>query len=457
MTPPPVSLSEPASDAAVVELERADSRFRALLEAQAEAIVIVDGDGLIVMVNGQTERLFGYARAELLGRHVEMLMPAGVRERHVGHRRGYAHDPHVRTRLMAAGLDLYARRKDGSEFPVEVSLGRLVTESGVLITSTICDITTRKRAEADLEAAEERFRLAFEHAPIGMAIVAPDGRFMRVNRALCEMTGYPRRALLRYTLDDITHPDDIELDREQVGSLLAGRVRSYRIEKRHVNVSGDTLWVTLSVSLVRDGNGHPLHFIVQVEDISGRKLMEERLRRLAEYDPLTGVRNRRQFEHDLALALRACRRRGEQAALLMIDLDGFKAVNDTYGHNVGDDVLRAVASAIRKRLRETDIVARLGGDEFVVLLPHDSAAKAASVAEDLRRCLAAVTVDAGGTPVTIGASIGVAHIDQDTAGREAALAAADRAMYAHKRPSGRFVSGSDTVAGAAASSLTGAR
>ena len=405
--------------------------FRRLLESQAEAIVIVDGAGEIVIVNEQAEKLFGYGRDELLGQRIELLIPSRLRGGHVAQREAYTAHPH--TRPMGTGFELTARRHDGSEFPVEVSLSTLETEDGILITSRVSDITARKQAEADLQEAEERFRLAFDHAPIGMAIVALDGAFRRVNHALCEITGYEEHSLLGFTMDDITHPDDLDLDADKHRELLAGTIRSYRTEKRHVNASAETIWTNVSVSLVRDGHGEPLHLIVQVEDISVRKQMEERLRRLADYDSLTGVRNRRQFERDLFLQVGNCRRYGEEAALLMIDLDHFKQVNDTYGHRVGDDVLKAIAAAIRQRLRSTDIVARLGGDEFAVLLPHVSAATAETVAKDLRRCIAAVTMDVSGTPVRPSASIGVAHIDRHVSDKEAVLSRADDAMYAQKR------------------------
>ena len=221
--------------------------------------------------------------------------------------------------------------------------------------------------------------------------------------------------------------------RTRIEELLAGTIRAYRTEKRYVNASGQTIWTNVSVSLVRDGCGEPIHLIVQVEDISGRKLMEERLRRLADYDSLTGVRNRRHLERDLFLQVENCRRYGDEAALLMIDLDHFKQVNDTYGHRVGDDALKAVAAAIQERLRSTDIVARLGGDEFAVLLPHVSAATANTVAKDLRRRIAAVTMHVSGTRVRLSASIGVAHLDRHASDKEAVLSRADDAMYAQKR------------------------
>jgi diguanylate cyclase (GGDEF)-like protein/PAS domain S-box-containing protein len=415
----------------VTEHRHADHKFRDLLEAQADAIVIVNAAGEIVIVNEQAEKMFGYRRQELLLQSVELLLPQALRERHASYRGRYTANPHVRP--MGGGYDLTAQRKDGTEFPVEVSLSTLTTEEGRLISSRIADISARKQAEADLQEAQEHFRVAFEYTPIGMALVSLDGRFMRVNRALCEITGYPEQKLLGSTIREITHPDEVESDVDKLGELIAGKIRSYQTERRHLNALGHAVWTTLSVSIVRDGHGDPVHFIAQVADISERKLMEDRLRRLADYDSLTGVRNRRQFEHDLAFQINSCKRYGEQAAMLMIDLDGFKEINDTHGHRVGDEVLKAVAGAIRRRLRSTDTVARLGGDEFAVLLPHISPAKASAVADELRRCIASVRITAGGHVLSPSASIGVADIDEYAAGKESILGEADEAMYTQKR------------------------
>lgn len=427
----PAAAQAPAAEhASVAELTRALRMFRGLLESQVEAILIVDDTGTIVIVNEQAERLFGYRRDELLGQPIEIVIPERLRGVHAGHRDRYVASPHARP--MGIGLELTAARKDGSEFAAEISLSAVETEEGLLITSRISDITPRKRAEAALREAEEHFRLAFEHTPIGMAIVALDGRFQRVNRALCEITGYEEQWLLGSTIYEIAHVEDADLEDDKLQELLNGAIRSHRAEQRLVNSSGHAIWTNVSVSLVRDGEGAPLHFIVQIEDISGRKLMEERLRRLADYDSLTGVRNRRQFERDLFVQVGNCQRYGEHAALLMIDLDAFKQINDTYGHQVGDDVLKAVAAAIRKRLRSTDTVARFGGDEFAVLLPHVTRAKAEAVAADLVECIASVVVHVTTGTFSPRASIGVAHIDQTVVSKEAVLGQADDAMYSHK-------------------------
>ena len=232
---------------------------------------------------------------------------------------------------------------------------------------------------------------------------------------------------------EITHPDDVENDLAQHAQLVAGAIPAFQVEKRYFNAAGEIVSAILSMSLVRDGESAPVHFIAQLQDISERKLLEEYLRHLADHDPLTGLRNRRLFEHDLQLQVARSRRYGECAAVMVVDLDAFKQINDLHGHKVGDDALQAVATALTRRLRETDLVARLGGDEFAVLLPHADEQGTALVAEGLARVIAACSVDVGDTVVHPSGSVGVAMIDQQTLSAEQVLVEADRAMYAAKR------------------------
>jgi diguanylate cyclase (GGDEF)-like protein/PAS domain S-box-containing protein len=300
--------------------------------------------------------------------------------------------------------------------------------------AVVLDISGRAPRDAGELSSDprEHFELVFDQAPVGMGLLDQDGRWVLVNHALCEITGYTSTELIGKRFKDITHAD-YKSDLEPRRRLLAGEIAAFQTELRYFNSVGETMAALLSISLVRDQDGDPLHFIVQLQDISERKLLEEHLRHLADHDPLTGLRNRRLFEHDLKLQVGRCQRYGEQAALMVIDLDYFKQVNDLHGHKVGDEALRAVSRTLTRRLRTTDLVARLGGDEFAALLPHMDRDGAEHVAEDLASVIAACTVDAGDAIVHLSGSVGFALIDSQARNDEQILVEADRAMYATKR------------------------
>ncbi|MEA2685547.1 MAG: hypothetical protein QOE93_742, partial [Actinomycetota bacterium] len=148
----------------------------------------------------------------------------------------------------------------------------------VRVRGTRQDVTDLRVREAQLREAEERFRLAFDEAPIGVALVAPDGRWLRVNRALCEIVGYPPEEVLGRSIQDLTHPDDVAADMEYIRQLLAGEMPTNQIEKRYVHARGHVVWVQLNVALARDSTGVPLYFITQVQDITRRRAIDEKLR-----------------------------------------------------------------------------------------------------------------------------------------------------------------------------------
>lgn len=299
--------------------------------------------------------------------------------------------------------------------------------------AVVLDITARRQVDAFTARSHDDFEEVFERAPIATGLLDPGGRWLLANRALSEMTGYTVDELLGERFEDIVHPDDVHNDTVQREQLLAGEIPAFQIEKRYFDAAGELNSAIFSVSLVRDRDGAPLHYIAQLQDISDRKRLEEHLRHLADHDPLTGLRNRRLFEHDLRLQVARSRRYGEEAAVLVIDLDEFKRVNDRHGHRVGDETLKAVARALTRRLRETDLVARLGGDEFAVLLPHIDRDGLGTVVSSLSRAMPEWSIDAGDAVLHCSASVGFAVIDQQTAGAEQVLAEADRSMYAAKR------------------------
>ena len=274
------------------------------------------------------------------------------------------------------------------------------------------------------------FENAFTHAPIGMALVDTAGRLLRVNDALCRITGYTAEEVCARSFRDLSDPHDVDVDALQIVELLDGHIPRYQIEKRYRHAWGHLVWVLLSVSLVRDDEGRPLHLIAQVQDISERKELEGRLEHLVDHDFLTALFNGRRFEQALAQETKSAARYGGGGAVLLLDLDHFKAVNDQFGHKAGDDLLKTVAAALRGRIRETDVLARLGGDEFGIILPQVDAEQAEVVAEGIVKTLRRQTAMLAEHQIPVTASVGVALFDGLT--NVEILAAADLAMYEAK-------------------------
>jgi diguanylate cyclase (GGDEF)-like protein/PAS domain S-box-containing protein len=415
-------------------LERADRVAAAALQELPEALILAfDKQLRFVLTAGEALERLGNPRACAEGQLVGDAVPRDVWKAIEPLFRS-ALEGETRSREVWTADDRHCLMVDVGPLRLHSS-GEHEGDAGVAGgVAVVLDITTRRRA--DLLAAEPRaddFEVVFERAPIGTGLLDSDGRWLLVNRALCDITGYTADELVGKRFDGIMHPEDVANDLDQRRQLLAGEVPAFQIEKRCFDASGETVSAILSMSLVRDRGGAPLHYIAQLQDISERKRLEEHLRHLADHDPLTGLRNRRLFEHDLKLQVARSQRYGEVAGLMVLDLDAFKQVNDSHGHDVGDETLKAVARALSRRLRETDLVARLGGDEFAVLLPHIDGDGLAVVAAGLTRVIPACSIVAGDDVLHPHVSVGVTLIDGSTRSAELALIAADRAMYAAKR------------------------
>ncbi len=436
--------------------------------------------------------------------------------------------------------------------------------STAFVFGTIQDVTDRHEAATARREAQELFETAFSHAPIGMALIAPDDRLLKVNRALCAITGWPERELLQRPFQEITYPDDVAADHELTALLLAGEIPGYQFEKRYLRRGGTVIWVEVSVSLVREADGAPRHFIVQVEDISERKEAQRRLQaaeadaraerdhataivsamgegyaltmggeikavnealcvltgfsaselvgarppypfwppeerdaiaailadvvgnnggnheltlmradgerfeaeitarpareedgraigfvstmrdvsvqkrqqreleRLARTDSLTQLDNRHVLQE--ALTREAARRAadGQQLALVLLDLDLFKQVNDAFGHPAGDAVLIEVARRLERTVRAGEVLARVGGEEFAWLLPACDADEAMVAADRARAAIASEPFGRAGT-LTMSAGVGLVSTPSDG---DALYRMADRALYEAKQ-SGR--------------------
>jgi len=341
-------------------------------------------------------------------------------------------------------------RGDGEVVWVEVEAVPVLDDHGRPTSwlGTVGDITERRRLEHARFEATELFRSAFDNAPTGMLLTsvaestAQPARgggigarrpvVLRANEAFEALLGRSGDALATVDLYAITHPDDVEETLEGRRALLAGEIERHHMELRHLHADGRWIWCSLTRSIVRDGTGAPQFMVAQLEDVTERRLAQDRAAQLASTDPLTGLANRRRFHERLE---DAHERRDVDLAVVFVDLDHFKTVNDELGHDAGDELLEEVARALRSAVRPIDTVARVGGDEFAILVegvaPEDLDRIAARLQAlvDLRRLLP------DGSVHRVTASIGVALRPRGTAGPpEPAdlVRRADAAMYRAK-------------------------
>ncbi|MBU4514714.1 MAG: diguanylate cyclase [Proteobacteria bacterium] len=280
------------------------------------------------------------------------------------------------------------------------------------------------------------FANAFRYASIGMALVGPDGTWLKVNNALCSMLGYTSRELLSKKFQDITHPEDLEEDLVYVNRVLAGAIDTYQMEKRYFHRDGHIIDVLLSVSLVKESDGTPQFFISQIQDITRRKQAEQELLLVSQQDPLTKVANRRFFMEHATRELTRGKRFHEPQAILIIDIDHFKTINDKHGHDVGDEVLKAMATACSKALREVDVFGRIGGEEFAAMLLNTNDSVARIVAERVRESVERLSVNVGGKEIPFTISIGLVSFLGGSNTLDDRMKMADKALYRAKE-SGR--------------------
>ena len=283
-----------------------------------------------------------------------------------------------------------------------------------------------------LRESEEKYANMVELAAIGISHVDLSGRFVHVNRRLCEMLGYGREELLGKSVAEISHPDDRLNTENNRMRLAAGEIDSFKAEKRYLRKDGTPLWVHLTVASRRGVDGRRLHDISIVEDITERREAQSRIQYMATHDGLTGLANRTLFNELLANAIERQRRYGGRFAILFLDLDRFKTINDSLGHEGGDQLLKEMATRLRSYVRASDVLARFGGDEFVVLVNQiKDRDTAALVARHLLH-LTLKPLPIADQQCRVTASIGIAMYPDDAPDATTLLKHADMAMYRAK-------------------------
>ena len=294
-------------------------------------------------------------------------------------------------------------------------------------------IAEQERIKKALVESEEHFRNAFDYAAIGMALVSPEGNWLRVNRSFCEIVGFSEAELLVTDFQAITHSEDLGNELAEMYRMTVGEILTSQVEKRYVHRLGHDVWVSSSFSLVRDTGNRPLHFIFQVQDITERKRAEAAIQTLSLADELTGLYNRRGFMAFCKQHLNTIRRTNKGIVIVYADLDGLKGINDSFGHKEGDRALVKTAELLKETFRTSDVLGRLGGDEFTVLAavdPDGGREKLLARMQEKFDNYNALRV----CPYDLSISVGVAQLNPEASeSMEDLMAAADAAMYENKR------------------------
>jgi diguanylate cyclase (GGDEF)-like protein/PAS domain S-box-containing protein len=436
------------SGVACTALQESACRYHLIAEHSALSIAVIDPEtSRYVEVNDAFCNRLGYTREELLQSTVSSINrdfpPSAIEQL----------TRKLRTQEVLQ-FHTAQKTKSGKLVRAFVTVSPIHRDDRLFILCSSVDVTAQHRAEQDLVESEKRFRATFEQAAVGIAHVALDGTWLRVNSKLCAITGYSEAELRNLTFGDITHEDDLDADWAQARALLCGQISTYSMEKRYAHKDGNIIWVNLTVSLVNDDDGKPQYFISVVEDISSRRRAEEQrdelihtleeqvcqrtaaLERLSMTDPLTGIANRRALDRALASEWARALRSNHSISLIAIDVDQLKVLNDRMGHAYGDECMVAIAGLLRRLTsRPSDLVARYGGDEFVFLLPGTDDAGARVVAAKAQATVHSLALAHPGASACgiVTLSQGIAT-EIPSAGRlpKELLSDADKAMYRAK-------------------------
>jgi diguanylate cyclase (GGDEF)-like protein/PAS domain S-box-containing protein len=421
---------------AVEQTRKEEQRANAIIDTALDAFVGVDGDGRITDWNPRAQDIFGWQREDVLGKTVtETIVPPRFRAAHeAGMKRFSMHGP---SGVVGTRLTLAAMRRDGSEFPVEMTIGLINAGDSHFFGAFIQDISVRKTIEDELARERELLNAILDSIDVGVLVSSSEGEVSLFNRAAREIHGEaPMSATLGaavsthqlYLSDGVTPMEtaQLPLHRALQGELIEDAevvVKPLGHAPRYLLASGRAL---------HGKDGANIGAVIALKDISAIKQHQEELNKLARIDSLTGLPNRRAYYEQLEAATKRAQRSGKGIALMFLDVDHFKQVNDTLGHAAGDAVLHEFAQRIRKAVRVTDTACRLAGDEFTVILeglksPDEASLVAAKILHAFDRPF---MLEQGERLVST--SVGVAYVDVfpiDMAGLEAT---ADRALYVAK-------------------------
>ena len=406
------------------KLADSERRYRALVEASPSLIWVCDDRGRLTFVSERACRhLFGLEPREMLGRHIADFNGPGFTRREFLRR----FSPVMHGRPVFE-MEAVLRDRRGEALHVSVSALPMLNEAGQVesVTGVCADITALKQRERELNVAMRNQQAVFDAAGEGIVFVR-NGRIEGPNRALARMLGLTREALVGQPVEEIlaTRTDWETIDQATRAASIRGEAAIHEVMLRAHD--GRSVWCQLTSRRIGDFAN-----VLVLTDITSLKRREELAWHQANHDELTGLPNRRQLGEHARRLLSVAMQKRRLAAVLVLDLDGFKEINDLFGHSYGDSLLKRVALRLSGVLRDYDLVARTGGDEFVVLLPEIEQPSIAMVLAEKLIAAASENVENLGRSLRLHASVGVALFPSDGHDFETLLAAADDAMYAAK-------------------------
>ncbi len=418
------------------EVENSEQRFRKLIEAAQDAILVTDGSGRIIVWNPACERVFGYSASEMCGETVDRLVPDSLRQSH--HDRLLQISNEVESRYDGRVTELTAVHRERGLIPIEISINSWVHEASCYHVAIVRDISERKAAIDRLRESEQLRNAVLESMPLPVFYKDAKGLYQGVNKAFEGYFGLERSKLVGRTVFDL-HPPELAQTYKQKDDELLSQVGTQVYESKVRKPDGELRDVVFSKATLTDASGEITGLVGAIYDVTERKLADEAIYRLANFDPLTQLPNRRSIEEHLRFAMKAGADGNRYGAVMLLDIDRFKNTNDTQGHGAGDRLLRIVARRIQRSVREDDLVGRFGGDEFVVLIESLSAdegeavAEAERIAETIRSTVAEPTqLEGNEVPQQITVSIGIALFQGQERAAEELIKRADAAMYTAK-------------------------
>ncbi len=413
-------------------LRRSEAKFRGLFESVMEGVYQGTPDGQLLSVNDAFVRMLGYDSAE----EIYALPNASVLYWNPADRAAFAREIDSQGSVRARELTL--RRRDGAQVVALESARLMRNADGMVIgyEGTIADITERKRAEQAVFAERDRAQVTLQS--IGDAVISTDanGAIDYLNPVAERLTGWTLAEARGQPVESVVSLVD-ESTRESLAAALrrllaTGEPLMSSDARVLVNRDGEDIPIQDSATPIRNRQGDIVGAVIVFSDVTRERRLKRALSYQASHDALTGLINRREFDTRLEAAVQAAHQGDVHCALLYVDLDQFKVINDTCGHSAGDRLLRDITALLQARVRSADTIARLGGDEFGLLLEHCSIAQAEKVAESIRQAIYSYRFQWAGAHMSIGASIGVVRITSETPSAAIALSAADVACYAAK-------------------------